>query len=80
MGKTRDDIIGWLHRLDAYTNAEFGSARTLSSIGDVCVACGSDTLDPDPTGLCRRCSAKRVPDASEIRLFRTPARTPRQAT
>ena len=77
MRKTRDDVMAWLLRLDAYTNAEFGSARTLSAIGGTCVACGAHTTDPRATGMCDRCSIRRTPDYDEIRLFRPLARAPR---
>jgi hypothetical protein len=80
MAKTRDDVMAWLHRLDAYTNAEFGSARTLSAICDACVACGANTTSPDANGLCRRCSIKRTPDYDEIRLFRPTTRSPRSSS
>jgi hypothetical protein len=59
----------WLHRLDSYTNAEYGRPLTLSVEDGLCVACGAVTpLGPD--GACRACAAKRRPDSSEVLLFR----------
>jgi hypothetical protein len=64
------DLTDWLRRLDSYTNAEFGHARTLSAISDQCVACGATTREPDVFGLCNQCAAKRRPDQTEVILFR----------
>ena len=68
------DAAEWLYRLDSYTNAEFGRARTLSAIEDVCVACGKRTTETNVGGLCRACAAQRQPDTANIVLFR-PRRT-----
>ncbi len=67
----------WLHRLDSYTNAEFGRARTLSAIEDVCVACSRQAIKTDTSGLCPTCVAQRQPDNANIVLFR-PRNTIRQ--
>lgn len=64
------NLTDWLHRLDSYTNAEFGQARTLAAIRDACIACGGDAPDPDIGGLCKKCAAKRRPDNTEVILFR----------
>jgi hypothetical protein len=60
----------WLHRLDTYTNAEFGRARTLFAIQDLCVACGRDVTTPDVDGLCRPCSAQRQSKIIDLGLQR----------
>ena len=60
----------WLHRLDSYTNAEFGRARTLSAIEDVCVACSRQAVKTDVSGLCPTCVAQRQLDSANIVLFR----------
>jgi hypothetical protein len=36
----------------------------------MCVACIGDAPDPDVSGLCVKCSAKRRPDHTDVRLFR----------
>ena len=64
------DLRDWLHGLDSYTNAEFGHARTIAVVHDVCVACGGPAMAPDAGGLCPVCAAKRRPDHTEIVLFR----------
>ena len=69
-------IIDWLYRLDTYTNAEFGVARTLALSEGVCVACLARVIERDKRGLCSRCSAKRVADRSEVVLFRPLRRRP----
>jgi len=60
----------WLHQLDSYTNAEFGLPRTLLAIQRACVACGGDAPEPDISGLCAKCAAKRRADDGEVVLFR----------
>ncbi len=60
----------WLYRLDSYTNAEFGRARTLSAIEDVCVACNRQATTTNISGLCRTCAAQRQADTANIVLFR----------
>jgi hypothetical protein len=60
----------WLHRLDAYTNAEFGRARTLSAIQDLCVACGRRVTTPSVNGLCPQCVAQRQPETANLILWR----------
>ena len=67
---TRDDLVRWLHRLDSYTNSEFGRARTLWALRDACVACDAIDGHTSETGLCRRCLAQRVPDYSDVVMFR----------
>jgi hypothetical protein len=66
---TPTTLIEWLHSLDSYTNAEFGTARSLATQRDECVACDA-TAALDRSGLCPRCAAKRVADHTEIVLFR----------
>ena len=56
------DTVQWLQRLDSYTNAEFGRARTLSAIQDLCVACDRPVTAPSVNGLCRLCVAQRQPE------------------
>jgi hypothetical protein len=68
----------WLHRLDSYTNAVFGRARTLSAIEDVCVACSRQATTTNISGLCRTCAAQRQADTANIVLFR-PRKTHRPA-
>ena len=63
-------VAQWLYHLDSYTNAEFGAARSLEAIRDACVGCGGPTSEPDLSGLCRTCAAKRRPDHTEVVLFR----------
>lgn len=63
-------VAQWLYHLDSYTNAEFGAARSLEAIRDACVGCGGPALDPDLSGLCRKCAAQRRPDQTEVVLFR----------
>jgi len=60
----------WLHRLDTYTNAEFGRARTLAAIQDVCVTCGGRVTTPNVDGLCRPCAAQRQPETTDLVLRR----------
>ena len=74
MDMTRDDLLLWLHRLDAYTNEVYG--RALSALGDECVTCGRTTTGPDANGLCPRCNRQSVPDDTNLILFR-PLRQPR---
>jgi hypothetical protein len=68
--RTRTDLRTWLYRLDSYTNAEHGHARSLLAVQDVCVGCGGRAVNPDVSGFCPRCSAKRRPDQTEVILFR----------
>ena len=70
MRRTTADMMRWLHRLDTYTNAEFGNPRTLSAINDTCVACGHSTTRPDVEGLCEPCARRCVPEYSDIRFDR----------
>ena len=63
-------LADWLYHLDSYTNAEFGRSRTLAAIHDSCVACGGPASDPDVSGLCWKCVAKRRSDNTEVILFR----------
>ena len=60
----------WLHRLDSYTNAVFGRARTLSATEDMCVACSRQATTINISGLCRTCVAQRLADTANIVLFR----------
>ena len=60
----------WLHRLDTYTNAEFGRARALAAIQDVCVTCGGRVTSPNVDGLCRPCAAQRQPETTDLALRR----------
>jgi len=66
----RDDAVRWLHRLDSYTNAEFGRARTLCGLTNECVVCGKPDSRTDEFGLCDACSRRSEPDLNEIVLFR----------
>jgi hypothetical protein len=70
MRMSSDETTDWLYRLDSYTNAVFGRPRTLSIVHGSCVACNGPLAAPEPTGLCPRCAAQRVPDNTEIVLFR----------
>jgi hypothetical protein len=70
MMKTHEELLDWLHRLDSYTNAAFGRARTWCASDDVCVACGTSAINPMRGDLCARCLAQRAPDYSEVVLFR----------
>jgi hypothetical protein len=74
MMKTHEELVDWLHRLDSYTNAEFGRQRTSCAGDGVCVACGKSTSNLSALGLCAKCLAERAPDHSEIVLFRPMAR------
>ena len=60
----------WLHRLDSYTNAEYGRPRSLSADDGLCIACGGVAIGSGPDGVCRTCAAKRIPDSNEVLLFR----------
>ena len=60
----------WLHRLDSYTNAEFGRARTLSAMDVECVACSRYATTTNISGLCRTCVAQRQTDTANIVQFR----------
>jgi hypothetical protein len=60
----------WLHRLDSYTNAEYGRPLSLSTDDGQCVACGGTAIGPGLEGVCRACAAKRKPDSTEVLLFR----------
>jgi hypothetical protein len=71
------DLATWLHRLDSYTNAEFGRARTLATVAEICMACGSDVQDDGFGGLCQACAAKRRPDSTVIHMFRPMTRRAR---
>jgi hypothetical protein len=53
------ELLIWLHRLDSYSNEEYGRARTLSAIRLECVACGRSVASTDEEGLCRRCVAQQ---------------------
>ena len=64
------ELTDWLHSLDAYTNAEFGKARSLTAERQACVACDATAAALDGRGLCSRCAAKRIADHTEIVLFR----------
>jgi hypothetical protein len=77
MAKTYPDLLKWLHRLDAYTNAVLGRARTLSALREACVACDEVGGGLDARGVCGRCARQRVGDNSEVALFR-PLRQPRE--
>ena len=68
--KASAELVSWLHRLDAYTNTEYGRARTLSAIADECVGCGRPSNSRDPRGLCPACVAQRRSDLGELHLFR----------
>ena len=70
MANSRDELLRWLHRLDSYTNAEYGRSRTLCNVSDLCVACGRTDPQRDAFGLCAECARRREPDHSEIVLFR----------
>jgi hypothetical protein len=70
MMNTQEDLLEWLRRLDSYTNAEFGRARTSCAGDDVCVACGKSDRSTTALGLCPQCLAQRAPDYSEVVLFR----------
>ena len=70
MATQRPEIIRWLHRLDSYTNAEFGRTRMLCGLADECVACGRTLAHTDEFGLCGACARRREPDHSDIVLFR----------
>jgi hypothetical protein len=69
MRVSNPDAARWLHRLDSYTNAEFGRARTLSAMDAVCVACSREAAAVHISGLCSTCAAQRQPDNSSIVLF-----------
>ena len=60
----------WLHRLDSYTNSEYGHPITLSTDDGLGVACGGIAIAPGPDGVCRTCAAKGKPDSTEVLLFR----------
>ena len=68
--RSRAELKNWLYHLDSYTNAEFGYARSLHAGQHLCVGCGGHTPDPDVSGLCRKCAAKRRPDHADVILFR----------
>ena len=73
------DLLAWLHRLDTYTNEEYGRARTLSAIRLECVACGHLTAGREPSGLCRRCIAKLrtdLRDESKVLRFAVAQQAP----
>ena len=74
MARSREDVVRWLHQLDTYTNAEFGRARTLSSVAEECVACGRTQVQTDEFGLCAPCARRREPYDGEIVLFRPKVR------
>lgn len=68
MARTRAHLLHWLHRLDAYTNAEFG--REHWTLIKVCVTCGGTTTERYPNGVCPRCSRESVPDDTNMIHFR----------
>ena len=70
MVRSREDVVRWLHRLDTYTNAEFGRARSQCTVADECVACGRTPIRTDEYGLCTTCARRREPYDGEIVLFR----------
>jgi hypothetical protein len=74
MMRAHEELLEWLHRLDSCTNAEFGRPRTACVRDSVCVACGKSDSGSAAAGLCAGCRAQRVPDQSEVVLFRPMAR------
>lgn len=56
------ELVAWLNRLDSYTNATYGRARTLAAVRLECVVCGRTWTTVDTMGRCRRCVAEQTAD------------------